>query len=282
MKLAIKTLRDRRHAVTNSFSLVLVALALAFLAGPLCWQISTSLRPEGDRMPAVWPSRWSLVNYASALGGRPLARALLNSALVAAATTVSALGLGALAAFAIANLPLRGKNVMIGIALAISMFPPISTVSPLYISFRWLGMRDTLTALVITQTTFALPLAFVVLTGAFRAIPAALYDSARIDGCTPWQAFRRIFLPLATPSVAATALIVFVFSYNEFLYALTFTSSADKQTLPVAISLFASDRREPWGEMAAATVISALPLVALALAFQRKIVPALTQGAVKD
>ena len=161
------------------------------------------------------------------------------------------------------------------------MFPPIATVSPLYLILRACGLRDTPLGLVLPYTTFALPLALWVLTGFFREIPDELYRAARVDGCTPFQAFRKVMLPLAAPGLATTAILVFIFSWNEFLYALTFTSSPEHRTVPVAISLFAGEHKEPWGEIAAASVIATLPLVILTLVFQRRIVAGLTQGAVK-
>jgi multiple sugar transport system permease protein len=161
------------------------------------------------------------------------------------------------------------------------MFPPIATVSPLFLIIRALGLRDELAGLVLPYTTFALPMTLWILTGFFRDLPDDLYRAALLDGCSPFQAFRRVLLPLAAPGIAATAILVFIFAYNEFLYALTFTSSPEKRTVPVAISLFAAEHKEPWGEIAAASVIATLPLVVVTLLFQRKIVAGLTAGGVK-
>lgn len=161
------------------------------------------------------------------------------------------------------------------------MFPPIATVSPQYLLLRALGLRDTLAGLVLPYTTFALPLTLWILTSFMKEIPDDLFRAARIDGCTPFQAFRRVLLPLAAPGLATTAILVFIFSWNEFLYALTLLSSPEKRTIPVAITLFAGEHRDPWGEIAAASIIATLPLVALTLLFQRRIVSGLTAGAVK-
>jgi multiple sugar transport system permease protein len=161
------------------------------------------------------------------------------------------------------------------------MFPPIATVSPIYLALRDVGLLDTTAGLVIPHTTFALPLSLWILTGFFREIPDELYRAARVDGCSPFRAFRKVMLPLAMPGLATTAILVFISSWNEFLYALTFTSSPERRTVPVAISLFAGEHAEPWGEIAAASVIATLPLVAFTLAFQRRIVAGLTGGAVK-
>lgn len=258
------------------------ALAVAtFFLGPFAWQILTSLRPEEELTSVGLPHALSLESYAAAFEGRPFARVLLNSTIVAGATTLLCLATASAAAFALAKLELRGKGVVLAAALAISMFPPIATVSPLYLALRWAHLLDTAAGLVLPHTTFALPLALWVLTGFFRDIPDELYRAARIDGCTPFQAFRKVLLPLALPGLSTTAILVFIFSWNEFLYALTFTSSPERRTVPVAISLFAGEHAEPWGEIAAASVIATLPLIVFTLAFQRRIVAGLTQGSVK-
>jgi len=263
--------------------LALAALMVfAFCVAPLVGQLVTSLRPAHPVTGAESFFSWSLDNYRGALHGRPFVHSLANSAVVAGATTLLCLALGSLASFALAKLRLRGRRWFLGGALAISMFPPIATVSPLYLVIREIGLRDSLVALVLTYTTFALPLTLFVLTRFFHDIPDALYEAARIDGCTPLQAWWRIGLPLAAPGIASTAILVFIFAYNEFVYALTFTSSPEKRTVPVMISLFASDRVEPWGEIAAASVMAGIPLVLVTLLFQRRIVTALTQGALKE
>jgi multiple sugar transport system permease protein len=161
------------------------------------------------------------------------------------------------------------------------MFPPIATVAPLYLVLRELGLRDELGGLVLAYTTFALPLALWIMTGFLRDLPSELYESARIDGCSPLQALRFIFLPLLGPGLATTAILVFIFAYNEFLYALTFTSSPEKRTVPVAVSLLASGHAEPWGEIAAFSTVAVVPVLAAALLFQRHVVSGLTRGAVK-
>jgi multiple sugar transport system permease protein len=260
---------------------IAVSLAVLFTAGPFLWQIVTSLRPEGELLRLGPPSKISFESYRNAFEGRPLGRVLLNSVLVAGSTTLLCVAVGSLAAFALAKLEFRGRRPLLMGALAISMFPPIATLSPLYLLVRALGLRDEPAGLVLAYTTFALPLALWILTGFFREVPDELYESARIDGCTPFQALRWILFPLALPGVATTAILVFIFAYNEFLYALTFTSSPEKRTIPVAISLLATGHEEPWGEMAAVSVVAVLPIVAAALVFQRHIVSGLTRGAVK-
>jgi multiple sugar transport system permease protein len=268
--------------VRRAWLLLALVAAVTFCLGPFVWQALTSLRPESELASTGLPSSLSLASYAGAFHGRPFGRVLLNSFVVAAATTALCMAVGAPAAFALAKMEFRGKKLLLGGALAISMFPPIATVSPLFLVIRSLGLRDELAGLVLPYATFALPMTLWILTGFFRDIPDELYRAARIDGCSPFQAFRRVFLPLAAPGVAATAILVFIFAYNEFLYALTFTSSPDKRTVPVAISLFAAEHKEPWGEIAAASIIATLPLVVVTLLFQRRIVAGLTAGGVKE
>jgi multiple sugar transport system permease protein len=261
--------------------LLAVALAVGFSAAPFVWQVVTSLRPENELGRIGLPSRLTLASYASAFEGRPLGRILVNSFVVAMATTLFCLAIATLAAFAIAKIEFPGKKLLLVSSLAVSMFPPIATVAPLYLVLRAVGLRDELGGLVLAYTTFALPLALWVLAGFMRDLPNELYESAKIDGCTPLQALRFVFLPLLGPGLATTAILVFIFAYNEFLYALTFTSSPEKRTIPVAISLLASGHTEPWGEIAAFSTVAVLPVLVATLVFQRRVVSGLTTGAVK-
>jgi len=255
--------------------------AVTFCVGPFVWQVITSLKTEEELTSLGLPTIVTLQNYVGAFTGRPFGQVILNSALVAGITTLFCLTVGASAAFALAKLTFPGRRLLLGMALIVSMFPPIATVSPLYLIIRAVGLRDQLAGLILPYTTFALPLTLWTLTGFFRDIPDELLRAARIDGCTTFEAFRKVMLPLAVPGLATTGILVFIFAWNEFLYALTFTSSPDKRTIPVAISLFAGEHKEPWGEIAAASVIATLPLIIVTLIFQRKIVSGLTAGAVK-
>lgn len=257
------------------------AAFLTFFLGPFFWLVLTSVTPEQELLARGLPERLTLSHYAAVLSGRELGLAIANSLGVAAATTLFCLTVGASAAFALAKLRFRGRGLLLAAALGISMFPPIATVSPLYLILRAVGLRDQLAGLVLPYTTFALPLTLWILSSFFRQLPDELYRAARVDGCTPFQAFRRVLLPLSAPGLATTGLLVFIFSWNEFLYALTFISSPARRTVPVAISLFATEHREPWVEISAASVVAILPLVVLTVLFQRRIVAGLTAGAVK-
>jgi multiple sugar transport system permease protein len=244
-----------------------------FCLGPFCWQVISSFQTESGG--------FSLESYLAAFRGRPFGQVILNSFVVASSTAVCCIAIGAAAAFAIAKLEFSGRKLLLGATLACSMFPPIATVSPLFLLLRRLGLQDELAGLIVPYTTFALPLTVWVLTSFFREIPDDLYSAARVDGCSPFRAFRSIFLPLAAPGIATAAILVFIFAWNEFLYALTFISSPEKRTIPVAISLFATGQKEPWHEIFAASTIASIPLVALTIVFQRRIVSGLTAGAVK-
>lgn len=264
------------------FTLTLSAVLLWSL-GPLFWQILTSLKPDAEltQLPPVLPAHSTLSHYLAVFTGTSFLRIIANSALVAFLSTLIAVAVGSLAAFGLAKLRVRLKGLILLFILSASMFPPIATVSPLYLIIRSLGLRDTWGALIVTYTTFSLPLSIWVLTHFFRGIPDELYRASRLDGCSPFQSFIRIMLPLAAPGIFTTAILVFIFSWNEFLFALTFTATQKSRTIPVAIALFPGLHEVPWGDIAAASVIATMPLVLLVFVFQRRIIEGLTVGAVK-
>ncbi len=260
-----------------------VALIVLYCVGPFIWQFITSLKPSHEltTLPPLLPEDPTLENYLSVFRTHPFGRIILNSTIVASLTTVLSLAIGSLSAYALAKLNIRGKALFLAFVLSVSMFPPIATVSPLYLIIRLLGLRDTWWALVMTYTTFSLPLTIWILTNFFRAIPNEIYLAALVDGCTPFQAFRRVLLPLALPGISATAILVFIFSWNEFLFALTFTSTVKSRTIPVGIALFPGIHEIPWAEISAASVIVTIPIVVVVFMFQRRIIEGLTAGAVK-
>jgi multiple sugar transport system permease protein len=273
----------RTGPLNRTVFLLLVAAVAAYCVGPLLWQAVTALKPDHDltRLPPVLPPAPTFAHFVGVFTGHPFLRVIINSAVVASLTTALSIALGSLSAFALAKLRLRGRALMLGFVLTVSMFPPIATVSPLYIIIRALGLRDTWWALIITYTTFSLPLSIWILTNFFSSIPEEVYLASKVDGCGPLQSFLRIMLPLAAPGVFTTAILVFIFSWNEFLFALTFTATARSRTIPVSIALFPGLHEVPWGDMAAASVVVTIPVVALVFAFQRRIIEGLTAGAVK-
>jgi multiple sugar transport system permease protein len=267
--------------VRRALATVLLVSAVLFCTGPFFWQVLTSLRPEDELTQLALPSTLSVDSYRRAFAGQALGGALWNSTLVAGTTTVVCVLTGAAAAFALAKLDLKGGRLLLGGALLASMFPSVATVSALYLVIRALGLRDHLLGLVIPYTTFALPMTIWIMHGFFRGLPDEIFRAAVIDGCTPLQAFWKVMLPLAAPGLGTTAILVFISAWNELLYALTFISSPGSRTVPVAISMFAGEHKEPWGEIAAASVVAMLPVIVAALVFQRWIVRGLTAGAVK-
>jgi multiple sugar transport system permease protein len=268
---------------TLGFYLLLFLVGL-YCLGPYGWQFLTSLKPDAQltRLPPLFPERPTAVHYLSLLREPTFLRVILNSTLVASLTTILSLGVGTLGAFGLAKLRVRYKAVILGFILSTTMFPPIATVSPLYMIIRALGLRDTWWALVLTYTTFSLPLSLWVLTNFFQEIPDDILLAARVDGCGSFQTFYRILLPLSAPGLFTTLILVFIFSWNEFLYALTFTSTPASRTIPVAIALFPGIHELPWGDIAAASVVVTLPLVLLVILCQGRIVEGLTAGALKE
>jgi multiple sugar transport system permease protein len=267
--------------VKRALLFVVLLLAALFCTGPFFWQVLTSLRPEDELTSLGFPTSLSLDSYRRAFAGQALGRAMLNSTFVAGTTTMVCVLVGAAAAFALAKLELKGRRVLLGGTLLASMFPSVATLSALYLVIRALGLRDHLMGLVIPYITFALPMTIWIMHGFFKGLPDEIFRAAVSDGCTPLQAFHKVMLPLAAPGLGTTAILVFISAWNELIYALTFISSPEKRTIPVAISMFAGEHKEPWGEMAAASVIAMLPVIAAALLFQRWIVSGLTAGAVK-
>ncbi len=262
---------------------LLLMLVVMYCLGPYIWQFITSLKPDYEltMIPPVFPEKPTEIHYISIFKEHPFSRIILNSILIASTTTLLSLLIGSLCAFGLAKLKVKYKTLILGFILSVSMFPPIATVSPLYIIIRALGLRDTWWALIITYTTFSLPLSIWILTNFFRKIPDDIYLAARVDGCGPFQIFYKIIIPLSAPGICTTAILVFIFSWNEFLFALTFTSTPSSRTIPVAIALFPGIHEVPWGDIAAASVVVTIPLVIIVIAFQRRIIEGLTAGAVK-
>jgi trehalose/maltose transport system permease protein len=264
------------------YALAVMAVA-AWCLAPFLWQAVTSVKPDAEltHLPPLLPAEPTLAHYRAVLSGTPFLRILANSAVVASATTLLSLAIGSLAAFGLAKLRVRFKGLLLLFVLSASMFPPIATVSPLYLVIRALGLRDTRWALIMTYTTFALPLTVWVLTNFFRQIPDEIYRASRVDGCTPFQSLYRVMVPLAAPGIVTAGLLAFIYSWNEFLFALTFTATESSRTVPVAIALFPGLHEVPWGDIAAASVLVTIPLVVMVFVFQRRIVEGLTAGAVK-
>jgi multiple sugar transport system permease protein len=267
---------------------IAIFLVVVFALVPVLWLISVSLKPpEALTDQRFIPSEISFENYKSLFEGgiddSPFIKPLINSILIAMITTVIAIVLAAFCAYAIARLEFPGKRVILAGALAIAMFPPISTVGPLFDMWRALGLYDTYPGLIIPYLTFSLPLAIYVLVAFFREIPWELEQAAQVDGATPFQAFTKVIVPLAAPGVFTAAILVFIFCWNDFLFAISLTSSDASRTVPAALAFFTGESAftAPTGSIAAAAVVVTIPIIVFVLFFQRRIVAGLTAGAVK-
>lgn len=274
---------EGNHILRWILGTLLLGLMLGFVLGPFVWQLITALKPAAQlaQLPPLLPHPFTGAHFAAVLGAPGFLRVTLNSVLVAGATILLAFLLGVPAAYALAKLNLHGRQVILGGLLCLSMFPAIANVAPLYLLFIRLGIRDSLLAVVITHAVMVLPFTIWTFTSFFQEIPDELYRAARIDGCSHAGILRHVVLPLAAPSLVSVGLLVFIFSWNEFLYAFTLTASERSRTLPVAIALFPGVHEIPWGEIAAAAVLATLPTLVLVLLFQSRIVSGLTAGAVK-
>ena len=261
-----------------------VLAALALYAVPFFWQALTSLKPEAELMvlPPLWPSRLTWEHYQVVLERSPMLRALGNSLGVGAITTALSLALGAAAAYGLARFPVPGKGALLLALIAGTAFPQIATVSPLYLLVRALDLRDTWLALILANTSFALPLVIWLLAGFLRDVPAELEEAAAVDGAGPVRAFRWVVLPLLAPGLASCALLTFLLSWNEFLFAYTFTATEASRTAPVALALFPGVFEVPWGDIAAASMLASLPPVALVVGLQRYLVRGLLAGALRE
>jgi ABC-type glycerol-3-phosphate transport system permease component len=262
---------------------VVLAILLAALVVPLWLAFVGSLTPEAAlfRGLRLWPEDGGLDHYRALFEQREFWKPIRSSLIVAGATTALCITLGTFAAYALARLRFRGRNAILGFILAVTMFPQISIVGPLFLLLRALRLIDTYPGLVLPYTTFAMPLTVWLLVGYFRQLPADLEEAALVDGATRWQSFVRIVLPVAAPGIATTAILTFIYCWNEFLFALSFTLGSDRQTVPVAIALFRGQYQVPWGQILAAAVIATIPVALVVILFQRRIVAGLTAGAVK-
>ncbi|MFQ5601440.1 MAG: carbohydrate ABC transporter permease [Candidatus Krumholzibacteriia bacterium] len=265
--------------------LALLACALLF---PLFWMTVTSLKSAGRvfEVPGrvtYLPLPPTLESYARVLHTSSFLLALRNSALVAGGTLLVALGFGSLAAYALSRLRVRGGRILMGLMLSMSMFPHVAILGGMFAWLRTLGLYDTHAGLVLSYLTFTLPFTVWVMTSFFRLLPGDLEDAAALDGAGPLRTFWTVMLPLAAPGLVSTGLLGFIAAWNEFLFALTFTTGEATRTVPVAIALFrgASQHEIPWTEILAASVVVTLPLLVLVLTFQRRLVEGLTAGALK-
>jgi len=260
-----------------------VAVLVVATLFPFYWAAVSSLTPEARLFegPSLVPTEVVLDHYRALFDERDFFVPIRNSLIVAGTTTVLCVTVGALCAYAIARLQFRGKGPILAFILAVTMFPQISIVSPLYLLLRELRLINTYPGLVLPYLTFAMPLTVWLLVGFFRQLPRSLEEAALVDGASRLRVFREIILPLSWPGLATTAIITLIYCWNEFLFALSFTLGPERQTVPVAIALFRGQYQVPWGQVLAGAVLATAPVALLVLAFQRRIIGGLTAGAVK-
>jgi trehalose/maltose transport system permease protein len=260
-----------------------MTLLLALLLCPLYWMLLASLTPESRIFgaPALLPQDLVFDHYRALFAGRDFWTPIRNSLFVGGATTILSVGLGAPCAYVLARMPFRGRTLTLAVVLATSMFPQVSVVSPLYLLLREFGLINTYPGLVLPYLTFATPLTIWLLVAFFRQLPDAVEEAARMDGAGRLRTLWEIVLPLSWPGLASTAILTFLYCWNEFLFALSFTLGPERHTVPVAIALFRGQYQVPWGEILAAAVVASAPVAAIVLIAQRRIVAGLTAGAIK-
>jgi multiple sugar transport system permease protein len=276
--MAVATTRQKSGWITaNAVTILLVLI-------PVVWIASLSFKdPSTITDPTFFPTKWTWANYSGIFNTSEFTRPLLNSIGIGLIATFISVVLASLAAYAVARLAFPGKRALIGLSLLIAMFPLISLATPLFNIERSLGIFNTWIGLIIPYIAFGLPLGIYTLSAFFREIPWELEKAAKMDGATPFQAFIRVIAPLAAPGMVTTAILVFLFCWNEFLLAITLTSTISARTAPAALAFFtgSSQFAVPTGSISAAAVVITIPIIIFVLLFQRRIVAGLTSGAVK-
>ena len=273
-----------KSAGKHGWLLVGIFLSVMGSLFPFFWFIVTSLKSQVkvEAIPPTWLPDWNLNFYESVFFDHHFLRYIGNSLMVAGSTTVMALMLGIPAAYALVRVRLAGKVWILGGLLTISMFPQIVIAGPVWQILSSIGGLNTHWGLVLPYISLTLPLAIWILATFFKELPTELEEAARVDGCTTLQTMMKVMAPLATPGIFTAAILTFIYAWNEFFFALLILTDPQKQTLPVGIALFQGEFTMPWGEIAAASVLATLPLVAIVLLFQKGIISGLSSGAVKS
>jgi trehalose/maltose transport system permease protein len=262
----------------------LVALIVLYAVFPFCYAIITSLESGSQLFQVSYlPRFWNWDNYLAVFQQQPFASNIFNSVSVALVVVGASLLLGVTAAYALARVHFRGRSLLLLTILGVSMFPQVAVLSGMFELVRFLGLYNHLTSLMLSYLIFTLPFTVWVLTTFLQELPVELEEAAVLDGANPWTIVYRVFLPVLWPALVTAGLLAFIAAWNELLFALTFTLTDEQRTVPVAIALIsgASQHELPWGRIMAASVIVTVPIVALVLVFQRRIVSGLTAGAVK-
>jgi trehalose/maltose transport system permease protein len=271
------------YAKSTGFYALVVAIVI-FAVFPFYYAILTSFEVGTAIFEINYlPTSLSLENYIGVFNTGTFPRNLLNSVFVASTVVLLSLFIAITASYALARVRFRGRSLLLMTILAVSMFPQIAVLAGLFELVRAFGLHNTLWSLIFSYTIFTLPFTVWVLTTFMRDLPIEIEEAAVVDGASPWVIITKVFLPLMWPALVTTGLLAFIGAWNEFLFALTFTSSNEQRTVPVAIGLLsgATQYEVPWGPIMAASVIVTVPLIVLVLIFQRKIISGLTAGGVK-
>ncbi|GAA3112373.1 ABC-type glycerol-3-phosphate transport system permease component [Kribbella aluminosa] len=276
--------RRARRRTRAAVLTVLVVGIVAWSIGPFLWQLNASFQPDVNltkKVPSWLPIPFTVEHYRNVFGPRNFAAYLQNSLLVTTISTVLTLAIGTLGAYAMARLRVAGKGLVLGLLLAMSMFPHIAVVTPLYRFFGETALLNTYLALIAPYIGLSVPLVVFILHTHLRSIPREIDEAAAVDGAGKLRTLWSVILPLAAPGMATAAIIAFIGNWNELMLALAFTSTQDRQTVSVGIVNFTDLDYVPLGDMAAASIVVTVPLVVLVLIFQRRIVTGLTSGGVK-
>lgn len=260
-----------------TFSVVCLSLL------PFLWFVDTSLKTEIEltSIPPVLVPSGQLDFYLSSIANYDLLHYLKNSIIIAGMTTVLTLFLSVFAGYALARLRIRYKGLLMSGLLMVSMFPQISIAGPVWRILQSIGWLNTYQGLILPYVTLTLPLGVWIVASFFKELPGELEDAAKIDGCGHMQTLFRIILPLSAPGIFTAAILVFIYAWNEFFFALLIMTQQKFQTLPVGIALFQGQYTLPWGEIAAASTVATVPLVFMVFLFQKRIVRGLSAGAIK-
>lgn len=259
-------------------------IVLLWVLFPLLWILSLSFKtPSAIKDGSYWPTSWTVSNYSKIFHNSDFLYALRNSIVIAVVASAIAVVIGSFGAYAVSRLRFPGKKLFIGASLLVAMFPQISLVTPLFNAFRSIGIFNTWWGLIVPYVAFSLPLSIYTLSAFFREIPRDLERAAEMDGASPMQAFLRVIAPLAAPGVVTSAILVFLWCWNDFLFSISLTSTTASRTVPAEIAFFTgnSSFENPIANIAAAAVIISIPVLLFVLFFQRRIVAGLTSGAVK-
>jgi trehalose/maltose transport system permease protein len=280
--------RTQSYYLSRTLFYVVLAIIFVYIVFPFYWAFRSSITPDGELFVTpvhYWPSQPTFDHYAQVLGDGQFVRSLGNSAIVAISTTLLALFIGTVGAYALGRFRFKGRLPVMYLILSMTMFPSIAILGSLFDLVRRFGLYNNLLSLIITYLVFTLPFTVWVLTSFFQSLPKELEEAAYVDGASPWQTLYKVMLPLVAPGMVTTGLLAFISAWNEFLFAVSFLQTPDKRTVPLAIFLFATSSgggfEVPWGAIMAGTVIVTIPLIVLVLIFQNRIISGLPAGAVK-